>query len=80
MPRSVTHAHTLVRSPRTRDAPSRAGRAARAAHALDRAHGAPRITAELNDSTSPVNTPDSGRAQSPIAQGAGDGQLLKPVN
>jgi len=55
-------------------------------HHADRAYGAPRITAELNDPASPDNAPAVGDAPSadvPAGDGdrsPGQGRLLEPVN
>ena len=56
-------------------------------HQADRAYGAPRITAELNDPASPDNAPAVGGAPSSADVPAGDGdrspgqgRLLEPVN
>jgi transposase InsO family protein len=49
---------------------------------LDRTYGAPRVTAELNDPTSPVNTSpvEAQAVQAQAVEGVGEGPLLQVVN
>ncbi len=54
----------------------------RQVHQGDRAYGAPRVTAELNDPTSPVNTSpvEAQAVQAQAAEGVGEEPLLQVVN
>jgi len=49
----------------------------RKVHQTDRAYGAPRVTAELNDPTATVNQAAAGGADTTVS---GDAQVLEPVN